>query len=152
MQIYPVLLMAFVEHLPESPRWFVYNGRETDAQVALNDIYGNEGDSKLDELLDAHEKEKDQHIGYIDMITPSHAQFHPTMITIMGQINQALTGYGAVSVYGPQIIEVCLLASRNSFILYAVTGDGLISRSCWGSVQGSPNTLLWVITPHISCL
>jgi hypothetical protein len=28
------------------------------------------------------------------MFTPGHAQFHPTMITIMGQINQALTGYG----------------------------------------------------------
>ncbi|KAL1606753.1 hypothetical protein SLS60_004160 [Paraconiothyrium brasiliense] len=98
--------MAFVERLPESPRWFIYNGRETDAQVALNEIYGNEGDSKLDELLDAHEKEKDQHVGYLDMITPSHPQFHPTMITVIGQINQALTGYGAVSVYGPQIFEL----------------------------------------------
>jgi len=28
------------------------------------------------------------------------------MVTIMGQINQALTGYGAVSVYGPQIFEL----------------------------------------------
>jgi hypothetical protein len=28
------------------------------------------------------------------------------MVTIMCQINQALTGYGAVSVYGPQIFEV----------------------------------------------
>lgn len=109
MQIYPVLLMAFVERLPESPRWFIYNGRQTDAQSALNDIYGNEGDSKLDELLDAHEKEKDQHISYLDMITPSHPQFHPTVVTIMGQINQALTGYGAVSVYGPQIFEVRLI-------------------------------------------
>jgi hypothetical protein len=108
MQVYPVLLMAFIERLPESPRWFIYNGRETDAQVALNDIYGNEGDSKLDELLDAHEKEKDQRIGYLDMITPSHPQFHPTVVTVMGQINQALTGYGAVSVYGPQIFEVQL--------------------------------------------
>lgn len=27
------------------------------------------------------------------------------MLTIMGQINQALTGYGAISVYGPQIFE-----------------------------------------------
>lgn len=109
MQVYPLLLMAFVERLPESPRWFIYNDRETDAQTALNEIYGNEGDSKLDELLDAHAKEKDQNIGYVDMMSPSHLQFHPTVITIMGQINQALTGYGAVSVYGPQIFEVCSL-------------------------------------------
>lgn len=31
------------------------------------------------------------------------SQFHPTVVTVMGQVNQALTGYGAVSVYGPQI-------------------------------------------------
>jgi MFS family permease len=108
MQIYPILLMAFIEHLPESPRWFIYKGRQTDAQSALNEIYGNEGDSKLDELLDAHEKEKDQHVGYMDMLKPGHPQFHPTVVTIMGQINQALTGYGAVSVYGPQIFGVSL--------------------------------------------
>lgn len=41
-----------------------------------------------------------------DMFTPSHAQFHPTMLTVMGQVNQALTGYGAISVYGPQIFEL----------------------------------------------
>lgn len=41
-----------------------------------------------------------------DMLTPSHDQFHPTMLTVMGQVNQALTGYGAISVYGPQIFEL----------------------------------------------
>ncbi|KAF2257119.1 general substrate transporter [Trematosphaeria pertusa] len=106
MQVYPVLLMAFVRALPESPRWFVYHGRQTEAQAALNDIYGNDGDRRLDELLDAHEKEKGDEVGYLDMFKPSHPQFHPTMITIIGQINQALTGYGAVSVYGPQIFEL----------------------------------------------
>lgn len=110
MQVYPVLLMAFVRALPESPRWFVYHGRQTEAQAALNDIYGNDGDRRLDELLDAHEKEKGDEVGYLDMFKPSHPQFHPTMITIIGQINQALTGYGAVSVYGPQIFEVSSFA------------------------------------------
>ena len=109
MQVYPVLLMLFVERLPESPRWFVYHGREHDAQAALNDIFGNDGDTKFDDLMDSHEKEKDQHVSYMDMITPGHAQFHPTVITVMGQINQALTGYGAVSVYGPQIFEVSFM-------------------------------------------
>lgn len=107
MQVYPVLLMIFVERLPESPRWFVYHGRGSEAKDALNDIFGSDGDKKFEDLMDSHEKEKDQHVGYMDMVTPGHPQFHPTMITIMGQINQALTGYGAVSVYGPQIFEVC---------------------------------------------
>ncbi|KAF2737620.1 MFS monosaccharide transporter-like protein [Polyplosphaeria fusca] len=108
MQVYPVLLMGFVERLPESPRWFVYNGREEDAKEALKDIYGDEGDDKFEELMSAHEKERENgdSVSYLDMVTPGHAQFHPTVIVIMGQINQALTGYGAVSVYGPQIFEL----------------------------------------------
>ncbi|ORX97357.1 MFS monosaccharide transporter-like protein [Clohesyomyces aquaticus] len=114
MQVYPVLLMAFVGQLPESPRWLVYNNRQHDAQKALNDIYGNEGDARFDDLLDSHEKEKGQSVGYMDMITSSHPQFHPTIITIMGQINQALTGYGAVSVYGPQIFELLGFPVRTS--------------------------------------
>src|ERR1700733_3041874 len=40
------------------------------------------------------------------MLWPSGSQFHPTVITVMGQVNQELTGYGAVSVYGPQIFEL----------------------------------------------
>lgn len=105
MQVYPVLLMAFVERLPESPRWFIFNDRTDDAKAALDDIYGDEGKAKFEELVEQHEKEKDESVGYLDMVAPGHPQFHPTMVTIMCQINQALTGYGAVSVYGPQIFE-----------------------------------------------
>jgi MFS family permease len=106
MQVYPVLLMAFVERLPESPRWFIFNDRQDDAKAALEDIYGDESKEKFDELIEQHEKEKDENVGYLDMVNPYHPQFHPTMVTIMCQVNQALTGYGAVSVYGPQIFEV----------------------------------------------
>lgn len=107
MQVYPVLLMIFVERLPESPRWFIFHDREDDAKKSLEGLYGDEAKGKLDELLEQHEKEKDENVGYWDMLTPGHAQFHPTIVTIMCQVNQALTGYGAVSVYGPQIFEVC---------------------------------------------
>ena len=48
------------------------------------------------------------------MISPKGAQFHPTIVTIMGQVNQALTGYGAVSVYGPQIFELLGFPVRTS--------------------------------------
>jgi MFS family permease len=106
MQVYPVVLMAFVETLPESPRWFIFNDKHDEAKAALEQIYGDEGQKQFDELKEAHDKEAGDSVGYFDMLNPYHDQFHPTMITVMGQINQALTGYGAVSVYGPQIFHV----------------------------------------------
>ncbi|KAL9613051.1 MAG: hypothetical protein Q9167_002397 [Letrouitia subvulpina] len=107
MQIYPILLLTFIYRLPESPRWLIFHGRDDDAQEALVEIYGNEeSKSKLDEIKKAHDEETSHAVGYSDMIWPSGKQFHPTMVTVMGQVNQALTGYGAVSVYGPQIFEL----------------------------------------------
>ena len=107
MQIYPVLLLAAIYRLPEAPRWFVFHDRQDDAHVALADIYGeDEAKGKLDELNKAHDEESAHSVGYSDMLMPSGNSFHPTVVTIMGQVNQALTGYGAISVYGPQIFEL----------------------------------------------
>lgn len=109
--------MAFVERLPESPRWFVFHDRRDDAEEALREIYGDEeAKERIGELVEQAENERDETVGYFDMLNPWHAQFHPTMVTVMCQVNQALTGYGAVSVYGPQIFEVStLFISRFSF-------------------------------------
>jgi len=107
MQVYPVTLMAFIGILPESPRWLVSHDRKDDAKAALITIYGeDQAGEALDNLVESNDNESSKNVTYTDMLTPGHAQFHPTMITIMGQINQALTGYGAVSVYGPQIFEL----------------------------------------------
>ena len=107
MQIYPVLLMSFIYRLPESPRWWIFHDCENDARVSLVEIYGDdEATEKLEELKEAAKEESAVSIGYSDMIFPGGQQFHETMVTVMGQVNQALTGYGAVSVYGAQIFEL----------------------------------------------
>lgn len=118
MQIYPVLLLSFIYRLPETPRWFIFHNHHDDAKDALTDIYGeDESKGKYDELVKAHEEESSHEVGYSDMIYPSGSQFHPTMVTVMGQVNQALTGYGAVSVYGPQIFELLGLGvSKSEFL------------------------------------
>ena len=104
MQAYPIVLLAVIKTLPESPRWLIYHGKGDDARAALRDIHHGddegEGDKQYEELKERHDKEVNEPVSYWDMLTPSHIQFHPTMITIAVQINQALTGYGAVSVYG----------------------------------------------------
>ena len=94
MQIYPVLLLSFIYRLPETPRWLIYNGKEDGAHESLKDIFGeDEAKERLDTLKKATEEESSQQVSYTDMFRPSHIQFHPTMITVMGQVNQALTGY-----------------------------------------------------------
>ena len=115
MQIYPILLLSFIARLPETPRWFVFHERHDDAKEALADVYGEgEAQTKLDELVKAHEDESSHSISYSDMLWPSGTSFHPTAVTIMGQVNQALTGYGAVSVYGPQIFELLGFGTREA--------------------------------------
>lgn len=115
MQIFPLLLLFIVRRLPESPRWYVSKARMDDARAALVGLHGEaQADIVLDELETAQREEEDERIGYIDMIWYKGSQFHPSVIAIMGQINQALTGYGAVSVYGPQIFELLGLGVREA--------------------------------------
>ncbi|KAI0897463.1 general substrate transporter [Annulohypoxylon nitens] len=107
MLIFPAILLLIVRGLPESPRWFMSQERPGNAMSVLIKLHGeNEAERKFEGLRAAQQDETDHRIGYYDMIWFTGSQFHPTMITVMGQINQALTGYGAVSVYGPQIFEL----------------------------------------------
>lgn len=107
MQVFPILLISTISRLPESPRWFVSQDRDDDAMKALVDLFDeSKAEETLNELRRAQKEESDEKVRYTDMLLPGGSQFHPTMLTIMGQINQALTGYGAVSVYGPQIFEL----------------------------------------------
>lgn len=115
MQAYPLALLSVIQRLPESPRWFIFHDREDDARKSLIDIEGEEdGKKKLEDLKETQRQEQGKNVGYKDMFTPGHPQFHPTMLTIMGQVNQALTGYGAVSVYGPQIFELLGFGVRHA--------------------------------------
>lgn len=95
MQVYPVGLLLFIQRLPESPRWYIFHDQQENAEKSLKTIMGPEdGKKKCEELVESANNERDESVGYIDMFTPGHKQFHPTVITVMGQVNQALTGYG----------------------------------------------------------
>ena len=114
MQIFPITLMAVSSALPESPRYLVMHDREDDAVAALDAVYPDK--DRVQENLELIKKSKteEEKVTYVDMLTPSHTQFHPTMMTVMVQVNQALTGYGAISVYGPQIFELLGFGVRMS--------------------------------------
>lgn len=107
MQIFPIGLLSVISRLPESPRWLVHKKKEDRAREALEEFVDPDtAKTKLSELQEIAEDEDHLHLTYADMIIPGRSQFHPTFITMLGQINQALTGYGCVSVYGSQIFEL----------------------------------------------
>ena len=137
MQLYPVSLLLLVFRLPETPRWFILHDQKDNARESISAVFGeDQADDTLKELTEAHEREeKDGMPGYAEMVRPSGSQFHPTIITIMGQVNQALTGYGAVSVYGPQIFE--LLGFNVMTAEYLTLGDYLFYLAMM--------TLAWVL-------
>lgn len=115
MQAYPVCLVAIFGRLPESARWLLSHGKKDEACQSLKAILGDEdGKTRFEALVEATEQCDGKPVSYGEMFSPSHPQFHPTVITIMGQVNQALTGYGAVSVYGPQIFELLGYGVRKS--------------------------------------
>lgn len=148
MQIFPILLISFISQLPETPRWFISKERKDDAKKALESVHGKEeAKSKLEELENAQKQESDKKVGYSDMLLPGRSQFHPTMLTVMGQVNQALTGYGAVSVYGPQIFELLGLGQRMAE--YLTLGNYisyfLLMTLAWMSIDvfGRRKLMIW---------
>ena len=93
MDIFPIFLLSVISRLPESPRWLLAKEREEDAKQALGKMYSNEdAESELEELKVAMRDEASRRVGYRDMLIIGGSQFHPTIITVFGQINQALTG------------------------------------------------------------
>lgn len=107
MQAYPILLMTFIYRLPESPRWYMSRDRDDKAKSSLREIYDDDGAIQtFSKLEKAREEEESEPVTYAEMLFPWGSQFHPTMVTVGGQVNQALTGIGAISVYGPQLFQL----------------------------------------------
>lgn len=148
MQIFPLLLISVISRLPETPRWYISVERRDDARKALEDIHGyEEARRKLEALEKAQSEESDKKVFYSDMLLPGRSQFHPTMVTVMGQVNQALTGYGAVSVYGPQIFELLgFLDTKAEYLtLGNYTSYFLLMTLAWMSIDilGRRTLMIW---------
>lgn len=100
MQIFPLLLLSFIFRLPESPRWFISQEKDKMAKGALAEIYDKgEVDRELEKLQKGRAEESSNKISWGDMLSMRGSQFHPTMLTVMGQVNQALTGFVMLFVF-----------------------------------------------------
>lgn len=146
MQIFPVLLFSGTTLLPETPRWLVLHEKDEQAKESIAKVFGQDQvDDKIGELKEAHEQEeKDGTVSYADMLIPGRTQFHPTLVgPIMGQVNQALTGYGAVSVYGPQVrlrsstMKHCNLTDSPRFSNFLASASLRPNSSQWGTTYST---------------
>lgn len=136
MQIFPLTLVSVLHQLPESPRWFIFHERHDEASEALKTIYSSDvAKTKLQELQDSAESEGSENIGYSHMLNPKDKSWHPTVVTIMGQINQAFTGIGAISVYGSQLFV--LLGRSTTVAEYLTMGNYVVYLGAM--------TLAWVL-------
>ena len=157
MNLFPVVLLFYIFRLPESPRWFMHKERDDDAQGALKEIYGegDEAKDKFKQLKQASEEESSRTVRYRDMLLIGGSQFHPTMLTIMGQVNQALTGYGCISVYGPQIFE--LLGFNTIQAEYLTLGNYLmylgLMTVAWMTIDvyGRRRQMVWGSVTLVAC-
>jgi MFS family permease len=148
MQLFLILLMSVISRLPESPRYFISKKQKENAKKSLETLWSKEdAKSKLDELQEAQNNGSGSKVGYKDMLLPGGSQFHPSMITVMSQANQALTRYGAVSVYGPQIFQLLGLDARKAE--YLTLGNYisyfLMMKFAWMSIDvvGRRKLMVW---------
>lgn len=90
MQLYPVLLFSGATLLPETPRWFVLHDKLDKAKNSIKKVFGEDQvEPRIKELDEANKKEQeDGRPTYWDLCLPSGSQFHPTVVTVMGQVNQ----------------------------------------------------------------
>lgn len=125
MQLFPITLVSVLHHLPESPRWYIFHDRHDAAEDSLKQMYSeDDAKAKLKEMQDAAEEEGSKNITYLHMLNPKDRSWHPTFVTIMGQVNQAFTGIGAISVYGSQLFV--LLGRSTTTAEYLTMGNYVV--------------------------
>ena len=93
MQLYPILLFSGASLLPETPRWFILHDKIDKAKNSVRRVFGEDQvEPRTKELTEARDKENEEgSTSYWDLCLPSGSQFHPTVVTVMGQINQVIT-------------------------------------------------------------
>jgi Sugar (and other) transporter len=90
MQVFPLLLFSGTTLLPETPRWYVLHDKIEKAKRSIHKVFGQDQvEPRIKELTEAAEREQENGLtSYWDLCWPSGSQFHPTVVTVMGQVNQ----------------------------------------------------------------
>ncbi|KAI9644204.1 hypothetical protein NHQ30_007558 [Ciborinia camelliae] len=127
-QIVPaILLLAFILELPESPRWLILKGEETEARSVISALAGLPEDdpsvcTEVTEIKDTVlEMAK---YGYCDLFTMGRDRnFHRVVLAYFSQVFQQISGINLITYYAATIFEKYMgLDGQTSRILAAANG------------------------------
>ncbi|CAH0018366.1 unnamed protein product [Clonostachys rhizophaga] len=98
--IIPVVILAFLPLLPESPRWLLSRGRKGDALRSLTKLRGSASEGEVSKEIEAIEyaRANEQQGSWSDVFSDKHRV--RTMVAVLVMFGQQITGQAFPSQYG----------------------------------------------------
>ncbi|KAL3941282.1 MAG: hypothetical protein SGBAC_004330 [Bacillariaceae sp.] len=104
-----VMIYLVLNVMPESPRWLVNNGRDSEAKIILQRVYpaGFDADPLIADMKDASERERiaDQNVGWGAILCPTKAFRRMLMVGLGTAIAQQAVGIDSIFYYMNDLIK-----------------------------------------------
>ncbi|KAF4951890.1 hypothetical protein FSARC_12783 [Fusarium sarcochroum] len=137
--VFIVALFATVPWLPESPRWLLYHGRDTEALEVLSCLQGKAADdafvvTQQEEIRYSVQYEKEHQIRWRDLLRPHQGGTKPLRRLLLGagtQFIQQFEGINIMSYYLPTVLITAVgLSNELARLLTAVNSVTYLIFSC----------------------
>ncbi len=119
--VYPaIILLVGLFFLPDSPRWLLLKGRETEAVKALTKLRGNSYHAELAEIKQTLNSEKDKTSNWALLFNKKHLPLIAIAVLVM--MFQQLSGINAIIYYAPKVFMSAGLPVENALFATVLVG------------------------------